>query len=386
MNFSKLSFFLLLSVILVASQTLDATLKTKSVGKSPNDLVKVQVTDNTGKVITGSKVTVTKAYPTGNSKSILVQNVDLTASGEEYSFNLLQSKPDIGSYTLELAVTPSDKKYREFKKIVQATVLGQIVVSDVQVTVSDSDDSLDVAKGTKHKAEVGKTIVHRVKVAPLNHLWVDFKVKSAAGKDLAPQQAFIIITDQNGRELIRPAKYANHGFTAHVSAIEIGNEFYGVSGDYQLTLVIADSWVANPTSWNVAKIAFEFAESTKAPIPENPFQAKPTIEHKFRQPEKRPPQTISFAFTVATVGIPFLVLFIGLGIVGANLKNFPGGANFVFAVGFQASLASFLVLFGLYWLRLNMVQTLGYLALLSIPGLYFAHKNLNALSAKSHAQ
>jgi len=93
------------------------------------------------------------------------------------------------------------------------------------------------------------------------------------------------------------------------------------------------------------------------------------------------------AFTGATLIIPFLILIIGLPFVGANFGNFPSGINFIYAIGFQATLGSILSLFVIYWLRLNMIQTLGYLSLLFIPLLFFAHKTLNSLSkGKEHTE
>ena len=59
--------------------------------------------------------------------------------------------------------------------------------------------------------------------------------------------------------------------------------------------------------------------------------------------------------------------------MGANFGNFPTGSNFIFAIGFQVCLGSILGLFVFYWLKLNMMQTLGYLAILAIPSLFFVY-------------
>jgi len=139
--------------------------------------------------------------------------------------------------------------------------------------------------------------------------------------------------------------------------------------------------------WTIGTVTINFPSELKAEVPRNPFEPLPDIKHQFRKPDARPPKTISMAFTVATIAVPLLVLFVGLIRVGANLRNFPTGGNFIYAIGFEACLAAILALFGLYWFYLNMLQTLGYLAILSIPMLFFAHRNLNGLSrVKQHTE
>ncbi|KAL6044146.1 Dolichyl-diphosphooligosaccharide--protein glycosyltransferase subunit 2 [Balamuthia mandrillaris] len=74
-------------------------------------------------------------------------------------------------------------------------------------------------------------------------------------------------------------------------------------------------------------------------------------------------------------------MLIGLLFLGANLRNFPSGVSSVYALGFQGCLAALVGLFALYWLYLNMLQTLGYLALLAVPTIFFGNRALAALAA-----
>jgi len=59
------------------------------------------------------------------------------------------------------------------------------------------------------------------------------------------------------------------------------------------------------------------------------------------------------------------------------------GGGFIWAVGFQGCLGAILALFGLYWLSLNMMQTLFYLGVLSVPTVVFAQKSLNHLASQN---
>jgi len=106
----------------------------------------------------------------------------------------------------------------------------------------------------------------------------------------------------------------------------------------------------------------------------------PEIHHQFRLPEKRPSEAISLGFTGLVLS-PLLILFVGLIRVGANISRFPTSfMGLVFALSFEASIISILLLFVLYWLYLNMFQTLGYLAILSIPTIIFGQRTLRLLS------
>jgi hypothetical protein len=46
---------------------------------------------------------------------------------------------------------------------------------------------------------------------------------------------------------------------------------------------------------------------------------RPEIHHQFRKPEKRPPPTVSMTFTALVVGVPVLVLFVG--VLSASDRN-----------------------------------------------------------------
>jgi oligosaccharyltransferase complex subunit delta (ribophorin II) len=260
-------------------------------------------------------------------------------------------------------------------------------ISDVQLTVSNSTDSIDIQQGRKQSIEYGKKLNSAVKVEYFQHLYLDFRVK-AGGKDIDAQQAFVrLFNEKLGREYTAVGKSNGKGYTAHLNIREAANEFYGQSGDYQLQLIVGDASIANPTQWTIGTININYPSELWVEVPRSPFAVLPEITHLFRQAEKRPPAAISSAFTIAVIAIPALVLFIGLIRVGANLSNFPTGGNFIWAIGFQGCVGAILALYGFYWLSLNMIQTLTYLAILLIPTLFFAHKNLNALSrGKLHAE
>jgi len=261
-------------------------------------------------------------------------------------------------------------------------------LSDFQLLVSDSSDLMDEDEGKKHRLEFGKKLPAGVTAKYFQHLFLEWKVKGSAGKAIQVHQAFVRMSNEKiGRDYIIVAESSTKGYNAHINLRTAANEFFGQSGDYQIQIIVGDVSVSNPIQWNIGTIRIDFPPELTVEVPRSPFAVLPEIKHQFRKPESRPPMTVSSAFTIATVAIPFLVLFVGLKGVGANLGNFPTGSDFIWAIGFQGCVGAVLTLYLFYWLSLNMMQTLGYLALLALPTLFFAHKNLNALSrVKQHAE
>jgi len=355
------------------------TQKAISPSSKGEGIVNIRVTNVLGDDIP-AKLVLVKASP-ANAEKVLVSNQDVPKEGSNYKFNFFAAKPEPGFYNLEFRVTPEkgSKALTTGSVVRSIKVVSTISVSDVQVIVADSQDSQDIAEGKKIAAEYPKSIDEVVAVEDYHHVFVNFKVKSQAGKTFQVQQAFVRVFDGQ-KESIVVAKFTGKQYSAHIVIEDIADDFFGQSGKYELQLIVGDSFVQNPVQWKVASLNVKFGDS-KIEKPVSPFQTKPEIHHAFRAAEKRAEAPVSFAFTIATLA-PIGLLLIGLLRVGANFNNFPSsGLGPIYAFGFQGSLGAVLGLYALYWLRLNMMQTLKYLGFLVIPLFYFASKTLNYLAA-----
>jgi len=260
----------------------------------------------------------------------------------------------------------------------------KVSVNDAQIIISDSTDSTDIAEGRTYKLEHPKTFNEfKVSAQHFQHILLSFKLKNPAGKPVTAHQAFITLRNvKTSQELIFVTKQDGKQATAQISLEEVASDFHGASGEYQLIFTVGDAQISNPFAWTLLNLNINFSNDSVVPLSENPFAAKPEIKHLFRVPETRPPKTISWAFTLAVLS-PIAFLLIGWLAVGANISNFPfGGLSFIYAVGFEACLGAILALFALYWFQLNMVQTLLYLGVLSLPTLFFAQKNLSSIASQ----
>jgi len=364
-------------VVSIPSATLSAS------AKGNEGAVNVRLTDVVGNPpATKAKVSLVKAYQVNRSdKPISTSQEFSPVEGSEglYQFNLVGTgKTELGYYVLEIKVTPdANSKYLPVENVHRnVKVVGEATVADCQITVTD----LKGAEVKKYGCDSGKNDFSVV----WNHtIHLTFAVKSA-NKAVQVQQAFVRLTLSSSKLdkiLVVPFNGKQHAL--QFSFKDLAPEFYGTSGKYSAELIVGDAFLANPTVTKLPTISVDIPDSLKAHQPASPFDPKPIIEHQFRAAEKRPPIVISTAFTAAVL-VPGLILFIGFLRIGANISNFPfSGTAFINAVGFQGTLGAILALFALFWLRLNMIQTLVYLGFLSIPFLYFANNNLSYLATKN---
>jgi oligosaccharyltransferase complex subunit delta (ribophorin II) len=86
--------------------------------------------------------------------------------------------------------------------------------------------------------------------------------------------------------------------------------------------------------------------------------ALPDIRHAFRRPERRAPAVVSLVFTALAL-LPLAALVPALLAAGANLKGWPSDPSAAtWSTAFLASLAAFLALLVVFWLRLTLASAL----------------------------
>jgi len=351
--------------------------------KGEDAYVRVRITDLMGKPVTNVDAFLASAHPVNEKDRPLLSNQQIFTSEKDASsfrLNFLAAKPEPGVYTLIFNVRPKDKKFITLEaEAVSLKVLGTVSVSDAQIVVSDTADPADLVDARKYGLEFPKTS-ETIEVDGSQHIHLKFKLRSQNSKPLEAHQVFVrLIHVQSGAESTVAAQSSSSKlYSAHLSLEKLATQLGRQSGAYEIHLIVGDSYLQTPLSWKISTLSLKYkGEAIKK---SDPFAKKPEIVHQFRVPEARPPKTISFAFTLATIA-PFLILFLGFPLQGANLKRFPfTGTGFLYNVGFLVCLGATLALYAFYWLSLNMVQTLTYLFGLSIPTLFFANRALNELA------
>jgi oligosaccharyltransferase complex subunit delta (ribophorin II) len=352
--------------------------------KGEDAFIKIRVTDVFGRFASKTRVYIVKAFPTAQETTTVMQNQEalpVSSDNTLYSFNFLAIKPDQGFYTFELSVTPLDKNsgfFADDRVSRNVKVVVSIELTDVSVLVADSateDEEAEFATPVSYPKRLGELLRANV----FQHVVVGFRVR-VAGKPVLVHQAFVIFTNQETNEqAIFVAHRQGRKYKLALGLDSNVQAFHARSGKYSIHLVVGDSFVQNPIYWELGTVQINFGKQSQnltVSTGLEHYQPLPEIHHTFNPPAKRPKEIISLFFTAAVL-VPLLVLFIGLGYVRANIRGFPfSGASFLWATGFQGCIGAILALFVIYWLKLNMIQALGYLALIGIPTVFLGQKAL----------
>ncbi|CAI5702961.1 hypothetical protein KXD40_004047 [Peronospora effusa] len=167
------------------------------------------------------------------------------------------------------------------------------------------------------------------------------------------------------------------------------------SGKHHVELILGASTFEKAIVWDMGNVELQLGVAPPekpSPLYKKPLlyesdmtlKALPEISHVMRTQDPRPPVIVSLAFTGAVLApLAFFLVFVMR--LGFNTKRLFEGSVFVFGCVFLASLGGILVLFGLYWLKLTMFRTLGYLSVLGSVNLWSGHltlKRLAEISAK----
>lgn len=344
------------------------------------DQLRVSVTDIFGESLGKPKVTIVRAKSRNEESPIA--NQAMTADGDtDFVYEFLTSKPEQGIYAVEFRVAPGADSAVRYVRIVSSAN-----VADVTLSVSDSKTPEDPAADVrKFSLETGKKLSEVVKAAANSHIHVFLRLKNAAARNVAAQQVAVRLINQKTKdEEVFDAIQTAKGYRIHIDVAAAAAELNHASGLYKAELLVGDADISNPLQWHLAdlQIAFPAANADEEPL----LKAKKEIHHQFRAPSPRGSDAISRLFTLLVLS-PWAILLIGLLAIGANIRRFPfTGLEPINALAFVGSIAAIFFLLYVYWLRLNMFQTLYYLAILAAPAVFFGSRALRHLHTAGSKQ
>jgi len=330
-----------------------------------NPNVKVQITDVMGGDLGPMTVQIDSAMRQTDG-AVVMSKSQMKASDVPtlYEIDLMAVKPGKGFYKLTLTGTPSKANAKlagNEGAVLLVKVLGTVALENVEIGIADADQSTaPKMTSLSHPDKVKKDLTadHHHKVV------IKFSVKDKAnGEKVKVHQAFVQLAlgDSEIIYVAEPDSSNNYKFDLDVSAK--AKEFGSKSGKYSVSLIIGDAVVSNPIHWNLADISLQFPGAdgqVGGAMPHN--KPKPEIRHLFREPEKRPPQVVSTAFTGLCL-VPIGIMLVGWMKLGVNLSDFPLSPT---AIGFHLGLASIFGLYLQFWLHLNMFTTIKYLIMCGI--------------------
>ncbi|XP_046384499.1 dolichyl-diphosphooligosaccharide--protein glycosyltransferase subunit 2 isoform X2 [Ischnura elegans] len=261
-------------------------------------------------------------------------------------------------------------------------VLGPVSLEAAEIGTADADQT---TAPKLIKCQHPNKLATIVEADRHQKLMLRFTLKDIHSNKISlAHQAFVRLTNlKTSQEIVfvaEPDQSKVYRFDMDVSGR--AGDFNHLSGKYSLDLVVGDATISNAISWPVADVLLKFSDSQAAEQPKeaspSPYLPKPEIQHLFREPEKRPPVMVSNLFT-GLVCLPLLILF-GLWLkLGINISAFPLSLS---AIGFHLGLGGIFALFGVFWLQLNMFQTLKYLLAVGVVTFLCGNKMLSKIASE----
>lgn len=338
-------------------------------------LLSVKISDMLGKPLTPALAVVSTTITSKSTNEVLANKVNLVpsnADGTVFSYNLKSLNPTRGQYKV-------DVEAGTYKQALKINVLGKVKVSSLEIGVGDSESASAVKKHTVNfankldqelSADAQQKLVLRTQL-----------LDDATGKPINVHQAFVLLRNKNTKQEIIFVAEADSS-KAYKFEMDVGarsSDFGYKSGVYTVELIVGDALISNSFRWPIADINLKFGGEVAKETANQVRQPLPEIIHQFRAPEKRPPRLVSDLFT-ALCAAPLLLLFILWAKLRANMSNFPFSLS---ALGFHLGLGAILGLFGVFWLKLDMFDTVRLLIPLALITFLCGNRLLRTIAGRS---
>ncbi|TYH43764.1 hypothetical protein ES332_D11G149700v1 [Gossypium tomentosum] len=334
-------------------------------------------------------------FTSGSKAASLVESQELVFDDGTgmYNLNNLPKSIDVGSYTFVFEIVLHEPEHEKIyvtggQKKVPIFASGLIKIENAEIAVLDSDlGSIE----TQKKLDLAGQNAVSLSANHLQKLRVSFKLTTPHGLAFKPHQALLKLRHESKVEHIFVVGNSGKQFEMVLNFLGLVEKFFYLSGRYDIELAVGDAVMENSLLRAIGHIELDLPEPPEKatrppPQPVDPYSRygpKAEITHIFRAPEKRPPKELSLAFLGLTF-LPLLGFLIGLLRLGVNLKNFPSNTvPATFATLFHVSIGAVLSLYVLFWLKLDLFQTLKLLGFLGVILVLVGHRVLSHLAATS---
>ncbi|KAJ7972635.1 dolichyl-diphosphooligosaccharide--protein glycosyltransferase subunit 2-like [Quillaja saponaria] len=349
------------------------------------DQLKVRVNTVLGSVAPPLTVKLVRAGKSSKDASII--------ESKELKFDSKSGVHTLDAFPKSVDIVVNDQDAEEVyatrsQTHVQIYVTGIIKVDNAEIAVLDSDlGSIE----TQKKLDLAGNDVVLLSANHLQKLRLSFQLTSPLGHAFKPHQAFLKLRHESKVEHVFVVGNAGKKFEIVLDFLGLVEKFFYLSGRYDIQLTVGDAIMENSFVRHVGHVELDLPEAPEKaarppPQPVDPYSKygpKKEITHIFRSPEKRPAKELSLSFLSLTF-LPFIGLLVGLLHLGVNLKNFPTSAvPATYAILFHVAIAAVLLLYALFWLKLDLFTTLKTLGLLGAFLMFVGHRILSHLASTS---
>ncbi|KAH7643011.1 dolichyl-diphosphooligosaccharide-protein glycosyltransferase subunit 2-like protein [Dermatophagoides farinae] len=360
-----------------------------SLSANDNPVLTLKITNVLGEsvgpvTVTGASLSLNKDKNNAIMKNIQFKSVEGDSTLFAYDFFKDKSTLSLASgfYTLTVNVSPQKSDSRILGNTgitIGLSVLTQIKIDDAELTITDAD------VGTKTFGLIYPTSLDQlIDVDYLQRIQLKFQIKDSQNdKTVRVHQSFVRFYHMDTKqEITFVSELDSTGFhKVDLNLPARSKDFNELSGKYQLDLYIGDPLIIEATSWKIGMINLQFGSSSSSTnglattMHRKEYSPKPEIKHIFREQDKRPHAMVSNFFTILAL-LPLLGLFVAWFKIGINLSDFQFSLS---ALLFHGSVAAIFLLYVCFFLKLNMFQTIKYLAGLSAIAYLSGHSLLSRL-------
>ncbi|CAJ2632961.1 unnamed protein product [Trifolium pratense] len=362
---------------------------------SKKDQLKVTVNTVLGSAAPPLTVKLVRAFHTDAKGSAVIEGKELQYDQSRglHVLSVFPDNVDVGTYVFVFEIvlhdSGSENDYAIGGQIhVPIYVTGIVKVSNAEIAVLDSDLGSDETQKT---LDLAGTDVVSLSANHLQKSRFSFQLTTPHGRAFKPRQVLLKLRHETKYEHIFVVRNTGKKFEIILDFLGLVDKFYYLSGRYDFELTVGDAVMENSFLRPLGHLELDLPEAPEKaarlpPLPVDPYSRygpKAEIGHLFRAPEKRPPQNVSLAFLILTL-LPFIGFLVGLLRLGVNFKNFPSSAvPATYAILFQLGVAAVLLLYVLFWLKLDLFTTLKALGFLGAFLLFVGHRILSHLASTS---
>ncbi|KAL9287577.1 Dolichyl-diphosphooligosaccharide--protein glycosyltransferase subunit 2 [Arabidopsis thaliana] len=358
--------------------------------------LKVKVSTVLGSKAPALSVKLTQALSSKSVDSSVINNQELKFDADSATY-FLDSFPknfDIGKYTFVFKIVLDESAHEkvyitEAQTKVPIAATGAISIENAEIAVLDSDiGSVESQK----KLDLTKDGAVSLSANHLQKLRLSFQLTTPLGNAFKPHQAFFKLKHESQVEHIFLVKTSGKKSELVLDFLGLVEKLYYLSGKYEIQLTIGDASMENSLLSNIGHIELDLPErpekATRPPLqstePYSRYGPKAEISHIFRIPEKLPAKQLSLVF-LGVIVLPFIGFLIGLTQLGVNIKSFPSSTgSAISALLFHCGIGAVLLLYVLFWLKLDLFTTLKALSLLGVFLLFVGHRTLSQLASASN--
>lgn len=339
-----------------AASELSLTLLSQQLPQGGNGQVKIAVVDaGTGKPVPSEAIVSLKSLGSVTDVRSIEEPMTRLDDGT-WAVELFKQQKQLGTYTLVVSASSGGSRGSLTADVV---ITGRVEVSDMKAEVET------VTSRDTQKLTMGQPLPEALSLPAsfTAKALFTFTVTQSDGAGFSPHQAMVrAVHVESGVTVLVRGRAADDGYhRATLSAADINAQAEGRGGVYDLTLLVADAAIVNPTQWTFGKIDV----TADSQLWKGQPTARPEIHHVFRKPDKRTHPVIPVFFAILQVAALGVLLAALWHITGARLGALPQTAGgWAAAAAFHGCLAAVLLLLLAFWVNLTILEMLPLMAVI----------------------